>query len=292
MDIADAKKIELIALLSNLGFEPKHYQTEFVAWYLSPFREEKTASFKVDTRTNTWHDFGTGTGGDTLNFVRDYHKTDTSTALQILSTKGIGYRSSFSRLERYPVNEEKSQIKIYQELEIKRYELLKYLEFRCIPLNVARLYCKEIHYTCHGKNFVAIGFKNDSGGYELRHPKFKGKSCDSISTIVVPGSSQLNIFEGFFDFLAALTHFNVNRPANTTVILNSTNKTAFRNLEKLGALLSDYTQVNLYMDNDPISMAGQSAVSKIERLHPNVKDYSGIYKGYKDFNEFIQNISN
>ena len=76
MDIADAKKIELIALLSNLGFEPLHYQPEYVAWYFSPFREEKTASFKVDTRNNTWHDFGAGTGGDTLNFVRDYHKTD------------------------------------------------------------------------------------------------------------------------------------------------------------------------------------------------------------------------
>jgi len=289
MNIADTKKIDLVSLLRGLGFEPAYFKKSYLAWYHSPLREEKTPSFVVNSNENTWHDFGTGIGGDTLNFIRELYKTDTSTALKILAIKGFGKLSTFKRPDWVPVNEEKSKIKIHKELEIERLDLLKYLEVRCIPLNVAKLYCKEIHYISHGKNFVAIGFKNDSGGYELRHPYFKGKSCDSISTIVVPGSRQLNIFEGFFDFLAALTHFNVNRPANTTVILNSTNKTAFRNLKEFGALLSDYTQVNLYLDNDPISMAGQNAVSKIVMLHPNVKDYSGIYKGYKDFNEFVQN---
>lgn len=288
MNIAGAKRIELVALLSNLGFEPRHYQPENVAWYFSPFREENTASFKVNTQNNTWHDFGSGTGGDTLNFIRDYHNTDTSNALKILALKGSGKLSTFKQTERIPVNEKKSQIKINKVLEITTYELLKYLEFRCIPLNVARLHGKEIHYSCHHKNFVAIGFKNDSGGYELRYSNFKGKSCDAISTIVVQGSSHLNIFEGFFDFMAALTHFKVVMPSNTTIILNSTNKTAVRKLEQLGVLLSNYTQVNLYLDNDPISMAGQNAARKIEMLHPNVKDCSGIYKNYKDFNEFIQ----
>jgi hypothetical protein len=37
-------------------------------WYLSPLREEKTPSFKVDRRINVWYDHGTGKGGDLIDF--------------------------------------------------------------------------------------------------------------------------------------------------------------------------------------------------------------------------------
>lgn len=29
--------------------------------------------------------------------------------------------------------------------------------------------CKEIRYTLHGKRYFAIGFRNVSGGYEVRN---------------------------------------------------------------------------------------------------------------------------
>jgi len=35
----------------------------------SPLREERHASFSVNTHTGLWHDFGTGQGGDTISFV-------------------------------------------------------------------------------------------------------------------------------------------------------------------------------------------------------------------------------
>lgn len=37
--------------------------------YKSPFRDEKTASFKVDFRANLWYDFGTGEGGSIIDLV-------------------------------------------------------------------------------------------------------------------------------------------------------------------------------------------------------------------------------
>jgi hypothetical protein len=293
MNIQEAKKIEMVSYLSKLGYEPHHYKPEHVAWYTSPFREENTASFNIDTKKNTWHDFGAGAGaipgGDIVNFIQAFHKTDISNALKILDSKGFGKLSIHLAQKNVLVKETVSQIRINKELPITNQGLLNYLALRRIPIDLAAKYCKEIHYTCHNKNYIAIGFKNDSGGYELRSAYFKGKSCDAMTTISVPGNQELNLFEGFFDFLSALMHFNVSYPSNSTIITNSTNKTAVGNIDKLALIIKNFKVINLYFDNDSISMSGQKAASEIKKLHPNVHDLSRLYRGFKDFNEFIQN---
>ncbi len=35
--------------------------------------------------------------------------------------------------------------------------------------------CEEVRYTLHGKRYFSIGFRNVSGGYELRNRFFKGQ---------------------------------------------------------------------------------------------------------------------
>lgn len=51
MNISEAKKIRIVDYLRFLGHEPKKTQG-WQYWYLSPFREEKTPSFKVNDRRN------------------------------------------------------------------------------------------------------------------------------------------------------------------------------------------------------------------------------------------------
>ncbi len=46
MNIETAKKIPLEAFLRRLGFSPVKQQGDSL-WYRSPFREERTPSFKV-----------------------------------------------------------------------------------------------------------------------------------------------------------------------------------------------------------------------------------------------------
>lgn len=46
MNIEEAKKIPLEVFLQRLGFSPVKQQGDSL-WYRSPFREERTPSFKV-----------------------------------------------------------------------------------------------------------------------------------------------------------------------------------------------------------------------------------------------------
>lgn len=74
MNIEQAKSIQLFTLLDKMGFKPTPKKgNEYL--YFSPFRNEKTPSFRVNTHKNVWFDFGEGSGGDTVEFVRTYLKS-------------------------------------------------------------------------------------------------------------------------------------------------------------------------------------------------------------------------
>ena len=57
MNCAEANQIDLVDYLYSLG-----YQTEKIRgndyWYLSPLRDEKEASFKINRKKNVWYDHG------------------------------------------------------------------------------------------------------------------------------------------------------------------------------------------------------------------------------------------
>ncbi|MDQ6845614.1 MAG: CHC2 zinc finger domain-containing protein [Bacteroidota bacterium] len=61
-----ANRIDLVDYLSNLGYRPQKIKNNDY-WYLSPLRNEKTASFKVNRKLNVWFDFGEGNGGDLVD---------------------------------------------------------------------------------------------------------------------------------------------------------------------------------------------------------------------------------
>lgn len=47
-------------------------------WYLSPLRDEKDTSFKVNTKLNVWYDHGLGLGGSLLDLAELYHNCSQS----------------------------------------------------------------------------------------------------------------------------------------------------------------------------------------------------------------------
>ena len=85
MTCAEANKVDLVEYLFSLGFTPTKIRGNDY-WYLSPFRDEKETSFKINKLKNAWYDHGAGKGGDVVDFITSYFSCDVSTALQKLSS--------------------------------------------------------------------------------------------------------------------------------------------------------------------------------------------------------------
>lgn len=85
--------------------------------------------------------------------------------------------------------------------------LCRYLKQRKIEKNIADEYCYEVEFSngSNDKTYIAIGFKNNAGGYELRNEYFKGSSSPKYITYVDNSADKITVFEGFFDFLSYQT---------------------------------------------------------------------------------------
>ncbi len=85
--------------------------------------------------------------------------------------------------------------------------------------------------------------------------------------------------EGIFDLLsfAVLNEFLVS--SSSIIVLNSI---AF--IKDIEHLISNYTQVHLYLDNDN---AGQDATKYLTKNYNHIIDKSNSYKNHKDLNDFL-----
>src|SRR5687768_15516479 len=92
LSFAEAKQIPITDYLSGLGFEPAKTRG-YDLWYHSPFREERTPSFKVNTKLNVWYDHGTGEGGTILDLGAKLHQCTLSEFLDKLSERNYSHIS-------------------------------------------------------------------------------------------------------------------------------------------------------------------------------------------------------
>ncbi len=291
MNCAIANKIDITGFLSSIGINPQK-QTNKAYAFCAPYRKDTDASMFVFKADNRWHDYGTGENGSLVDLVCKINNIDVHGALSILS------EANFTPQPICFVKQEKtstlnSSIKIKHIVPLEDRVLINYLEGRGIPFKIANRYTKEIHYNAYEGQlnpYRAICFENDKSGYDLRNgsvsEKFpKGlKICILSKTITtIPGNpDKLNVFEGFIDFLSALVLFDTTEFKNTTIVLNSTSNTPH-----IYNILSNFSQVNLFLDNDP---SGIKAVSEIQNRFPNaVNQAQIIYPGFNDFNDFICN---
>ena len=282
MNAAQAKQIEITDLLSKLSFEPTKIQN-YKVWYSSPLHAEKTPSFKVDLQKRLWIDYGLGIGGNIIDLVMQMYNLDFSEALQKLSELIGGDTKSFSFSQANPLpaptpaTESKTEIKKIQD--IQNQALIDYLRKR--KVKKYNNYLQEIYYTQNDKNYFALAFKNDSDGYETRNAYFKG--CigkKDITTIKSSQNEKLSVFEGFMDYLSALTYYKIDKFKSDVIILNSVS-----NKNIIIPLLNRYKKVYLFLDNDK---AGNETKQELYTANHNCIDCSNLYKNYKDFNDFLQ----
>lgn len=163
-----SKYISIKQYLAKRGILPVK-ERNYYGMYLSPLREERTPSFKVDYTKNLWYDFGTNEGGSIVDLVMKLESCSLAKAFVKLDSFSF-HRNCFVTPKPYS----KSTIEICDIKLLTHPALLEYLTFRSIDTEIAKHYCREIHYSIREKNYFAIGFENDSGGWELRNRAFKG----------------------------------------------------------------------------------------------------------------------
>jgi DNA primase len=281
LNFSESKKIPITEYLSRLGIEPAKVRGNDY-WYRSPFRSENDASFKVNVRLNLWYDHGSGEGGTILDLGAKINSCSVVEFLTKLEGQHFEpYQFSFQRKQE-SVNENKLTISTVNHLNDQA--LIEYLKTRGISREMASEHCLEAKFRIGNKEYQAIAFQNQSGGFELRNNWFKGSSSPKDISYFNSDSGRLCVLEGFIDFLSLKQMGKDVCPAITGadfLILNSLSFLA-RNLE----LLKDREAVSLFLDNDP---AGIRAKSQIESAGVRFDDQSKLYRPFKDVNEFLMN---
>ncbi len=84
MNCAEANQFDMVDYLNSIGHLPQKINANDY-WYLSPLRNEKHASFKVQRNKNAWYDHGIGKGGSLVDFVMELYHCNVSKALQKFS---------------------------------------------------------------------------------------------------------------------------------------------------------------------------------------------------------------
>jgi hypothetical protein len=278
MDINLLKAIPIREYLIGYNCHPAKDKT-YYGMYHSPFREDHTPSMKVDYNKNLWYDFGTNEGGSIIDLVMKMDKCTLGEAILKLEkcsgkigSAGTYDRNSPSSVRQTPL------IRIDKVQPLVHPALIHYLYSRRINVETAQRYCPEVYYSFNDRQYYAIGFKNDSGGYELRNKYFKGSSSKDITSILTDSSLCL-IFEGFMDYLSYLTFQNLKCPTENIIVLNS-----ISNLQRANLLIPAFNGVSAFFDNDK---AGKKALSEIQPICRTLYDKSGLYLPCKDFNEFL-----
>ena len=293
--------ISIIEIMAHYGKRLDHTRSGL---YFSPFREESNPSFHLDEAKNSWYDYGTGEGGSLFDFVCKFAGC----------TKGEVYDWLASFRNMVPESEYKSVIapiieKSHHSSKIvidsashkfTKHKLVEYAESRAVSKEVLERYCEEVIYhvdSAPDRQFYAIGFKNNSGGYVLRSSLSKRCSSSDITTLSPDGqmtdtvtSNKVLVFEGFMDFLSWITDVKQATPQYDCCILNSVT-----NISKALPWIMAHSHVAAFMDNDP---AGEETLQKIMDSVPDVAstdvcvyDMSKLYQGYNDLNEKLSGES-
>ncbi len=226
--------------------------------------------------------------GDIIDLgILIYRTNDISRVLKLIenATPGVPVKARTF----LPSSEERNEtLRNIQIGTLTSVALKSYLASRGIDMEIGIRECREIHYTCRGRAYFAIGFPNIAGGYEMRSPYYKG--CIAPKDISVTNTTKTTLacclFEGFMDFLSYLTLVKQGKllpPCRQPdlIVLNSVN-----NLSKTLSRLKAYKKIYCFLDNDD---AGRKAVDLLREMNTaTVYNMMEAFSYYKDVNDLLR----
>ena len=208
MDINEIKQVPIVNCLYILGIEPVKHKASGL-WYHAPYRNDRNPSLRVSTDKNVWYDYGIARGGDIFNLAGEFINSNefVAQAKFISETLGGSFPTSFPHHQRIAEKAVKAKGNPFSDIVEKPLShpaLRQYLRERGISADVASRFCCQVEYRYNGKQFFAVGFKNNSGGYEIRNRFFKGCVSPKDITLIGRNSNVCHLYEGFMDFLSAV----------------------------------------------------------------------------------------
>lgn len=277
------RELDLVYLLEMLDHEPvarKKNDTDW--WYLSPLREERTASFHVDRITNEWYDFGLMAGGNPVDFLLRLHGCS---VVELLERMNVSFFPHQLYLFEPGLHEGRagsdSKLLVIEVRPLYAYPLKNYLHERSIPVAVADAFCREVSYIVGGRTYYGIGFQNDAGGWEIRNQNFKQSSAPKDITCLGSGTGPVHVFEGFMDFLSYVTLNPYQDPRSVDfVVLNGAGL-----FDRALPFLSQHSRVHLWLDRDVTGLAYRDYALS---LGSRFVDESGLYGNFKDLNDWLR----
>jgi hypothetical protein len=296
-EIEAIKSISIVDYLKRQNVASKRVGSSL--FFSAPYRSDPRPSMKIDERANRWYDFGTGDGGDIIDLVKFTNNTDFASAIKILQAQSGLNVVTPEALPPAPAASA-SAITVLSVVPIYHVGITDYLHHRNVDIDVAKQQCKQINYMVNDKTYFALGFKNESGGYELRNKYFKGCTSKDI-TIINPrvnptgdddSGSQCLVFEGFMDYLSYLTinkhkipHGWQENPNDSIVVLNS-----IVNLPKAQRYIESQFSVVTFLDNDKEGeRAAREVAQMVKSGHP-VWNASQCFQQHKDLNEYLMGL--
>ncbi|QGN22538.1 toprim domain-containing protein [Elizabethkingia anophelis] len=289
-------KVSLVDLLARLGHAPA-YRSGKELFYKSMLRQENTPSLCVNEALNVWFDHGGSNasginGGNVIDFgIAFWHPDPFNEVvgkiadIMTLSISEYHPQDVRERRPRVPATRVTNYtIETIKELNTHP-AITRYLQSRGI-WNPAQGNIKEVYYAINngpkaGRQFFSAGWQNDVGGWELRNRigERDFKACLGRKAVTtIPGDAHnLTLFEGYLDYLS----WRLDNPEapDTVIVLNSVNL-----LEATLGKAGSFTNVDVYFDRDK---AGENALSRLQQELPHASDRSGIYRGFKDYNEML-----
>ncbi len=278
--LQNIKNIPIADYLHARGIQPvKKYGS--YALYNAPYREDHNASMKVDFARNLWFDFGLGKGGSIIDLVMLLQGCNAHEAISHLAGNNLSFHSATPPKEKVAALSPSARhiLGISEELPP---HLQRYLqEERKIDLSLAKPYLRSVCYEVGGRTYIAIGFANRAGGYELRDDKtFKGTIAPKDISVIAGDANNVPhcIFEGFMDFLSYLTMKG--KEIAPCIVLNSVS-----NVHRAVTYIREHhiDCVRAFLDNDE---AGRRAMQVLQSAGMSAEDMSRHYGGYKDLNEY------
>lgn len=232
MDIQFAKTIPLRKIFDVWGISPKP-SANGLDLYKSPFNEDQRSRLVVNNTTNTWYDPVTEQTGDVIKLVCLYLQSQdvnctVMDALRWLKNM-VGFNPSAIQLP--PGTPDYKTID--QSLSVKHVSplsepvLIRYLELRRgISLPTARHTLKQVRVrnSLTEKSFIAIGIKNEDGGFAIRNPTIKahvGPRAISFVRGKIPKPPGVHIFKDVYDYLSELSFRDGKLFHDDCIILNS-----------------------------------------------------------------------